>query len=330
MKCIRCQHDCKYPERKNRRCPQCKGEFAFEPRTGDRLTDMMFLHAIEHVSSKGHVRWGVEHLYYEICRRLRWKGLGAFLVRLFFVDTKLVRLQRTNFESMWKRWVKVHGSPAGVIVRREGETPTPSKLEADIGDYSFDRAVICDRARTVDVLLANNFHFENNCAILSVDGYPPGPFATVRAMLKRNPRLQVFALHDATQEGCSLATRLARDPAWFGGSIPVVDVGLRPNHSRPFHGLWLSASSRVVQAQDGITAAEALWLSKYQLELAVIRPEQVLKRLFRALNRQFDPNEPTDAPAGDAVSGDGGVVWSDSSSFGTDAADADGGGDSFG
>jgi hypothetical protein len=27
--------------------------------------------------------------------------------------------------------------------------------------------VICDRAQTVDVLLANNFHFENNCAVLS-------------------------------------------------------------------------------------------------------------------------------------------------------------------
>ena len=34
------------------------------------------------------------------------------------------------------------------------------------------------------MLLANNFHFENNCAILSIEGYPPNVFETVRAMLK--------------------------------------------------------------------------------------------------------------------------------------------------
>ena len=50
-------------------------------------------------------------------------------------------------------------------------TPAPTrKLDSDIADYSFDRAVICDRARTVDLLVANNFHFENNCAVLAVDG----------------------------------------------------------------------------------------------------------------------------------------------------------------
>ena len=124
--------------------------------------------------------------------------------------------------------------------RREPAAPRP---EPDLADYSFDRAVICDRARTVDLLLANNFHFENNCAVLSIDGYPPGPFETVRAMLKRNPRLQVFALHDATPDGCTLAHRLATDPAWFAGQVPVIDVGLRPGHAGPFQGLWLPAAA---------------------------------------------------------------------------------------
>ena len=58
-------------------------------------------------------------------------------------------------------------------------TPTPKRtFDSDIADYSFDRAVICDRARTADLLIANNFHFENNCAVLSVDGYPPHAFET--------------------------------------------------------------------------------------------------------------------------------------------------------
>jgi hypothetical protein len=36
--------------------------------------------------------------------------------------------------------------------------------EADVPDYSLDTEVICNRAQTVDLRLANDFHFENNCA----------------------------------------------------------------------------------------------------------------------------------------------------------------------
>src|SRR5262249_59661346 len=129
-------------------------------------------------------------------------------------------LDRTRFDRLWNHWQEVYGKPDGVIVRFQ--TPSkPPAVEPDLGDYSFDRAVICDRARTVDLLLANNFHFENNCAVLSIDGYPKGPFETVRAMLKRNPRLQVFALHDASFAGCALAHRLANDTAWFLVQVPV-------------------------------------------------------------------------------------------------------------
>ena len=65
----------------------------------------------------------------------------------------------------------------------------------------------------------------------------------------------------------------------------MTDVGLRPSHAGPFQGLYLASPSGPVFAGDGITAKEAAWLSSHALELAAIRPEQVLKRLFKALNR---------------------------------------------
>lgn len=332
MKCIRCGNDCTYPQRSNLRCPKCRGEFAFEPRTGSLLSDTAFHRAIEHVSSGGQVRWGVENLYYEICRRKRYSKFIGWIVGLFGTDPLLTRVPQAQFDGMWQRWLKVHGQPAGVIVRK----PQPVKkrpMEPDIADYSFDRAVICDRARTVDILLANNFHFENNCAVLSVEGYPQGPFTTVRDMLKRNPKLQVFALHDATPVGCRLAHRLATDPDWFAGQTRVVDVGLRPIHARPFRGTLIRSGDRNVQSGNGIRSDETQWLNKYALELAVIRPEQVLKRLFRAMNRQYDPAESTDTgttAGGDGGGTNGGGVYVDSDAFGTDATASDGGGDSFG
>lgn len=368
MKCIRCGLDSKYGERVNRACPGCHKRFAFEPKAGDAVTDRGFQNAIEAVSAHGEVRWGVEHLYYEVCRQKRTRPartitsaivlfllaglsvalavtvnpcclLGTMAATIGGVALLLhlryglhVGLDATAFRHLYDRWCEVHGKPKSVIARRPLASGLPRKIEADIADYSFDRAVICDRARTVDLLLANNFHFENNCAVLSVEGYPPGVFDTVKTMLKRNPRLQVFALHDASAAGCRLAHKLATDPGWFAGKVRISDVGLRPAHAGRFRGLLQRQRESAVAAGDGITAVEAAWLSAHVLELAAVRPEQVLKRLFRAINARTMPTETTaTAGAGDGGGGDGGaVVFVDGGSFASDATVIDASVDAFG
>jgi len=387
VRCIYCDHDSKYKDRESGHCPICHKPFAFEPRKGAPITDVGFKRAIEAVSADGHVRWGVEHLYYDVCRRIArgrrprpvtlivfgvltilvlgtvakgvWPvavvfGVAWIILGIVFFRPRprTLRLSRKDFDDMWARWQRVHpGPPKGLIVRQAAK-PRTRPVEADVPLYSFDRAVICDRARTVDLLLANNFHFENNCAVLSIEGYPPGPFETVRTMLRRNLRLHVFALHDATPAGCRLAHRLATDPEWFAGQGRVIDVGLRPGQARSFRGVLLPAHGAAVPSGDGIDVSEAKWLSVYALELAAIRPEQVLKRLYRAVNKRA-----TDS--GDGSSGNGGGSsrsdardaaiagmaahegafggagaqsgWDvDSDSFSGDAADADGDGDGSG
>lgn len=324
MKCIYCGTDSKYSERSDGRC-KCGKKFAFEPKTGDRFTDAGFKSAIDAVSAQGQIRWGVEHLYYELCRRLLNRGWWKIWSLLRGPRPRFVRLDQSTFDGLWQRWKTAHGLPTGLIVRKAD--PGVSKpREADIGDYSFDRAVICDRARTVDLLIANNFHFENSCAVLSIGGYPKGPFETVRTMLKRNPKLQVFALHDASIPGCTLAHTLANDPQWFKGQAQVNDLGLRPRHAGPFRGLLLPTQGGPgVGPDQGISADELQWLNAYLLELAAIRPEQILKRLFRGINRQED------STFGSADSGStGSSVSADGDSFSSDASDSDGGADSFG
>jgi hypothetical protein len=350
MKCIRCGADSKYKERANRTCPGCHKLFAFEPQLGDKLTDSAFQKSIDAVSAKGQVRWGVEHLYYEVARKfsrsagvllmiLKTATIGlcvfaaatiligktfkfaAFLLPLAalcgFLAWKLkkagtVRLALADFNRMWSTWRTVHGEPNGLIVRASARgTPTPRRsFDSDIADYSFDRAVICDRARTADLLIANNFHFENNCAVLSMDGYPEPLFDTVRSMLKRNPKLRVFALHDSSTPGCRIAYRLTHEKEWFAGQGEVTDVGLRPSQADVFRGLFLAAGVAVVGG-GGISGLEARWLSQYTLELAVLRPEQVLKRLYAAMNRKEHEDF-------------------DDDSFRYEASDAEDAGDGFG
>ncbi|MDB5098588.1 MAG: hypothetical protein JWM80_3009 [Cyanobacteria bacterium RYN_339] len=389
MKCIYCEVDCKKKERPDGCCPGCKHRFAFDPANGDPFTDMAFKAMIDRVSVSGSVRWGKEHLFYELARKFlhkrssaAWVGSIAVgvagLVTGFIFGSPVLPLLGTGlavgawykgrspfvpltddlFETYWKRWRDTHPLSRGVIDRPPGDTPPRQVLEADMAHYSFDRAVICDRARTVDLLLANNFHFENNCAVLGVKGYPKATFELVRKMLRQNPRLQVFVLHDATPEGCNLARHLAADPAWFRGIGRVVDVGIRPHHAAAFKGAFRKPAPLTDTA--GLLPGEAEWLSKQNFELAAIRPEQVIKRLFKAMSAQptlvvdrptfqvgiQGHHDSTDHPAGpgpdvDAagldVSGswdagqDGSGSWgADMDSFGGDATASDGGGDSFG
>jgi hypothetical protein len=167
------------------------------------------------------------------------------------------------------------------LISTRTQVPTRSKaLETELQEYSFDRAVICDRPELVDTLLANQFHLENNCAILGVEGYPEASFEIVRRMLRNNPKLLILAVHDASEAGCRLATRLSTDPEWFPNKR-ILDIGLRPEHARFFKGQLL-ARPHPVKARPGITRSEAAWLSRYTLEATAIPPEQLIKRLYRA------------------------------------------------
>jgi hypothetical protein len=161
--------------------------------------------------------------------------------------------------------------------------------------------------------------------VLSFDGYPQNAFAPVKAMLKNNPRLTVYVLHDASVTGCLLAHKLASDTGWFRGTARVVEVGIRPAHARNLRGMWReSMLGRVTDPK--LTRAEQAWLSRYSADLATIRPEQVIKRLFAAIASEAELQAASKFVEVD----EGGDFLVNSWSLGSDAAASDGGGDSFG
>jgi hypothetical protein len=238
------------------------------------------------------------------------------------------RFPRAKFDALFRRYIDAHGAPKTFIAPKE---PSYRRAAAEVASseemlsYSFDRAVICDRPETVDLLLANNFHFENNCAVLGIGGYPEHAFETVRRMLRNNPKLLVIALHDASVDGCKLAYRLRNDAAWFKDGAHVVDIGLRPAHRKSFPDQEDRLEpARDVQPGAGISKAEASWLSHSALALAVVTPEQIIKRLFRSMTLVEDQQ---DSGGGGGDSGGGSSSHDD---FGDDADASDGGDDSFG
>lgn len=359
MKCIKCQNDSKYSERSSGTCPKCNAKFAFEPKSGDLFTDAAFAAAIDRVSAHDAVRFTEANLYYELARLRRRSdtGVAAYIVLsvIAFLVTGVISLATSviypflgglaiavtllsiaalskkratpsftpaMFQTAFQKWRHAHGTPGKFVnhVHHALSRKERKELPRELATYSFDRAVICDRPETVDLLLANNFHFENNCAILAVTHYPPAVFSSVLDMLRRNPRIEVYALHDASITGHTLAHRLATDPEWFRGIGRVTDVGLLVRHAEPMRGLWKETGSNVPVNFRDLTPAQNAWLAQYTLELAAIKPEQIVKRLFRAMTQP-----------GTQVTTDGGdVFFVGGSSFGSDASTSDGGGDSFG
>jgi len=138
----------------------------------------------------------------------------------------------SSVEGWLTKWQEINGTMDKVLpsVQQQIISEVDStSINPEVTAYSFDRLVVCDSANLAQLLIANNFHFENNCAILSITGYPQGIFTTTMEMVKRNPDLQVFALHDCSPKGVSLVHHLRSSETWFlNNDVTIIDVGLLP------------------------------------------------------------------------------------------------------
>jgi hypothetical protein len=211
-------------------------------------------------------------------------------------------------------WARSNGTIAKLLPKPEPALPATSVQNTDVTDYSFDRLVVCNSPEIAQMLIANNFHFENNCAILSIGGYPATIFDTVLEMLRRNADLMVYAFHDASPDGVKLVHELRTSPGWFQEyPATIIDLGLLPRQviANPRH-LFVhrstssaTAATRLAPAiRQNLTAAELEWLDAGNyVELESFTPQKLIQILNRGIasSRELDT---TDA---------GGVIWIDNS-----------------
>lgn len=178
--------------------------------------------------------------------------------------------------------------------------PPPRALNAntavspDVSAYSFDRLVVCDRPEIAQFLIANNFHFENNCAVLSITGYPQNIFDTTMEMLRRNPDLKVYALHDCTPRGIGLVDHLRTSPNWFSDSSAIIiDIGLLPRQIMAADSNMFILNSQSVAGdavelpsaiRQDLSAEELQWLeSGNYVEVESFSPQKLIQILNRGI-----------------------------------------------
>jgi hypothetical protein len=191
------------------------------------------------------------------------------------------------------RWQQINGSILKILPPPNQEN-TPATVNPDVTAYSFDRLVVCDSASIAQLLIANNFHFENNCAILSITGYPQSIFDTTMQMVRRNPDLKVYAIHDCNPRGIGLVHNLRTNANWFLNSeIAVIDIGLTPRQIiATKRGMFIQSSPESAQAakqlpeevRQSLSAEELTWLESGKfVELESFTPQRIIKVLQKGI-----------------------------------------------
>lgn len=234
------------------------------------------------------------------------------------------------------RWQSVNGRLDYLLPNPQQslQAASAAAVSPEVTQYSFDRVVVCERDTLAQVLIANQFHFENNCAVLSLDGYPQPIFQTTLDMLRRNPDLQIYALHDCTPDGMSMIPRLRTDPAWFADFAgPIIEVGIRPQQVMDskvggLRGFVVRVAPAFAQAANALppeiratlSEAELQWLQTGQFvavnSLPPHRLIQVLQRTIAKRNTLSNADGGIDGGSDFLIIGDSGGGVFAAESFG--------------
>jgi hypothetical protein len=215
-----------------------------------------------------------------------------------------VKLSDSVFQSWMRRWEQVNPSPAKLLPAPAAAV-TLAPVDDDVTAYSFDRVLVCDSVAIAQLLIANNIHFEHNCAVFSITGYPRAIFATTMAMLRRNPDLQVIALHDCSPSGMAMVHELRTSPDWFLDSTPVIfDLGMLPRQIAAARGqAYIQISADFAQAarvmppevSQQLTATELEWLEAgYFVDLESFTPKKLMQIVSHGIARLQNLGEDVD------------------------------------
>jgi hypothetical protein len=297
------------------------------------VTDALFAKLITDISANDTLFFTPSQLYYLLNKRLRLRDrkivgfVAAFIIFIFlaasieenritvaivlacleftilaiYVSRKLnqnkiidkLSIDREQFDRWLARWNSINNPPEKILPIPQNSN-LPTVLNPEVTAYSFDRMVICDKPEIAQLLISNNFHFENNCAILSIDGYPQHIFTTTMEMLRRNLDLKVYALHDCSPSGIQLVSRLRQDENWFPNlAIPIIDVGILPRQiidNLKLLTLQSDASAALARQLPAdirsiLNPKELEWLDAgCYLELEFFSPQKLIRILQRTIS----------------------------------------------
>lgn len=176
-------------------------------------------------------------------------------------------------------WTYAHQKPQSLIIPGEKLAIEASRLK-ELNQYAVDKILVCERPEMVDFFVANRFHMEQKCLVMTAGGYPFQETDLLFEKLRGLAKLAIFVLHDASLKGVKLPVYLRKQAPWVSKQAQVIDLGLSAEHASKLEDYWHHQTSPA--APDDTDYPE--WLQHYKVHLAVIPPLQLLNRVGRMLN----------------------------------------------
>ena len=240
-----------------------------------------------------------------------------------------ITLTDTMVDTWLQQWQRFNPPPARLLPPPSATASLAPAAADDVKAYSFDRVLVCDSVAIAQLLIANNIHFEHNCAVFSITGYPQAIFASTMAMLRRNPDLQVIALHDCSPSGVALIKQLRTSPDWFLDSNQVIfDLGLLPRQIAAARGqAYVQISEKSARmglfmtqkVRQLLTATELEWLKAgYFVDLQSFTPQKLMQIVSQGIAKIQNLGEAADSNfilVGDVGVSGGSFIY-DSDNFG--------------
>jgi hypothetical protein len=215
-----------------------------------------------------------------------------------------IALTNTMVNTWLQQWQR-YNPPSTKLLPPPGAPAALAPAADDVMAYSFDRVLVCDSVAIAQLLIANNIHFEHNCAVLSITGYPRTIFATTMAMLRRNPDLQVITLHNCSPRGMAMVHELRTSPDWFAENTSMIfDLGLLPRQIKAAQQqAYIQVSTESAQTaktmpaevRQPLSETELQWLEAgYFVELESFTPQKLIQIVSRGIARLQNLGEDVD------------------------------------
>ena len=118
------------------------------------------------------------------------------------------------------KWLGVEAEP------RLLRAPSLAHAGLEYAPPRVNALVIVERDLLVDLLLKNGAHEQLNALIVSENGYPAALNAEAQRQLDERSDLKIIALHDATEAGIQMLSRLETSKRLTLTERAIVDVGL--------------------------------------------------------------------------------------------------------
>jgi hypothetical protein len=153
---------------------------------------------------------------------------GAFGVLLIYLGVgDSARLDIAKLNRAVEKY-EATAKPCSFLLRDDRPLAEPPQdwPESDIYDYGVEGILIVGRPLLVDLFVLNGFHTENRMLVVSECGYPEYIVPHANRILREQPDVRVYALHDSTREGMQMATRLVDSDVFQLQRHKITDLGL--------------------------------------------------------------------------------------------------------